>query len=97
LFLIAAICTVAGFAGVLVLTRYKTPVDRRPVVRWVASGGMLLGLSSLLGQIAGQHGWTLHHSALGAAVLLLALASLACNAKAMFSLSRWRRPRRQRI
>jgi hypothetical protein len=97
LFLIVAICTLVGFLGVLVLTHFKTPVDRRPVVRWLVTGGMLPALSNLLEQIASQQGWTLHYSALGAAVLLLDLAGLACLAKAIFSLWRWRRAGRQRI
>jgi hypothetical protein len=96
LFLIAAISVLVGYPSLLVLTHYKTPVERRPVVRWIASAGMLLGSSSLLEQIASQQGWSLH-SALGAALLLLDLASLACVAKAMFSMWRLQRAGRQKI
>jgi hypothetical protein len=97
-FLILAISTFIVFAGLLVWTHYKTPVERRPFVRWGVSGGLLFASSNLLGQVASQLNWTLHHSAVGAAVLLLDLAFLACLAKTMFSLWRWRRrARRQEV
>jgi fermentation-respiration switch protein FrsA (DUF1100 family) len=98
LFLILAISTFIGFAGILVWPHHKAPVDRRRVLRWVASGGLLFSSSNLLSQIASQQDWTLHHSALGAAVLLMDLAVLPCLAKALFSLWRWRRrARRQEV
>jgi hypothetical protein len=97
LFLILAISAFVGSVGLLVWTHYKTPVERRPVVRWAASGVLLFASSGLLGQVASQLDWTLHHSAVGAAVLLLDLAFLACLAKAMFSMWRLQRAGRQKI
>jgi hypothetical protein len=94
LFLILAVITFIGFAGLRVLAHYKTPAERRPFVNWLISGGLLYASSSLLAQVASQLDWTLHHSAVGAAVLLLDLAALACLAKAMLSL--WRLRRRAR-
>ena len=82
------------WVGLLLLTHFKVPIQRRSIPRWIATGGLLLASAQVLGQIASQQHWTVHHSALGVARLVLDVAGLACATTA--AVSAWRRTRRQR-
>jgi hypothetical protein len=93
LFLFAVIMLIV-WIGLLLLTHYKVPVERRLVAMWIARGGLLLASGQLLVQIASQRHWTLHHSALGVAGLLLSVAGVVCSANA--AVSAWSRTHRQR-
>jgi hypothetical protein len=93
LFLFTAIMLVF-WVGLLLLTHYKVPAERRSIPLWIATGCLLVASQQLIGQIASQRHWTAHHSALGVAEVVLDVAGVVCCTTA--AVSAWRRTRRQR-
>ncbi len=82
------------WVGILLTTRYKVPAQRRSIPTWIATGGLLVASQLFLLQIASQQHWTVHHSVLGVAWFLLAIAGAVCFVTA--TVLAWRRIRRQR-
>lgn len=69
----------------------RLPAAARPTARWVLAGVLLLETEALLGLIGEQYDWARIHRVIGAAGLLLSLASLACLATAFITRRRLRR------
>ena len=89
-----AVIMLIFWVGLLFLTHYRVPAQRRSIPMWMARGGLLLGSQQLLLQIASRQHWTLHYSVLGVAWFVLAVAGLVCSCTA--AVLAYGRARRQR-
>ena len=63
----------------------RPPEHVRPALRWIMLGSLLLVTGSLASLLAHEHRLVLHHSVLGAALLLITLGGLVCYGMAALS------------
>jgi hypothetical protein len=84
------VASLVGWAAFLSLARRKAPPRYRRLAVWVGAAWLCLESGVLLSTVAQQRHWTLHHSVLGVAALLLPVAGMACVAIAALA---WRQAR----